>query len=63
MIWIHERKRWSPGNLWLVPTRQMVEVLDSNDLWPGDHCLGPNELNGSVEGDQMLGPKKEMSGF
>ena len=41
----------------------MFEVLDSNDLWPGDHCLGPNELNGSVEGDQMLGPKKEMSGF
>ena len=41
----------------------MVEVLDSNDLWPGDHCLCPNELNGSVEGDQMLGPTKEMAGF
>ena len=63
MIWIHERKRWSPGNLCLLPRRQIVEVLDSNDLWPGDHCLCPNELNGSVEGDQMLGPTKEMAGF
>ena len=41
----------------------MFEVLDSNDWWPGDHCLGPNELHGSVEGDQMLGPKKGKAGF